>query len=503
MLFPLKRLIEGRGTPTVIRRDKTVQEALSLMVANDFSQLPVVEEDGTLVGLISENSIVSTYYHIGTKVSLLDIPVDNCIIKPTTISPDQDIFEALDLLKSVYAIVVVESRKPVGILTNYDTTNFFRDISEGLILVEDIEVSLRQYIESVYYTEQKMQAALLRAFNADKKDPTRPALDFSELTFYNTMQFITCKANWEDFKPFFQSREMFYERMDQIRKIRNQLAPFQGRLDPVQRNALFLARDWLAARPKPVSAFADRKQIMVTPPGSQIGHPGEHLEYIESWLKGQTSSDNLILVVFKDLEKLIGEKLPDSAYQHRSWWVNDPINNLHSRVWLRAGWEVEDVDLHTLSVIFRQTDHALMQLFFAEALETLKQARPGVTQATKIFSQNWWSFGAGKSGFSFAWVFTQNRELRVELYIDTGNKQQNKDAFDSLVRQKEEIEAKLGYTLAWDRLDHRRASRISTTIKTWVTDPKELLDQAKEWVVKTTLEFVDIFQPRIRALKQE
>lgn len=500
MLFPLKKLIEGRAEPIVIGREKSVKEALGIMVANDFSQLPVVEEDGTLVGLISDNSIVSTYFHIGATVSLLDIPVVNCITSPTTISLERDIFEALDLLKSVYAVVVMEGRKPVGILTNYDTTNFFRDISEGLILVEDIEVSLRQYIEAVYPTEQKMQAALLRTFRADKSDPARPSRDFSELSLYNTLQFITSEGNWGEFEPFFQPKGLFFELMNQVRKIRNQLAHFQGRLDPVQRNALIRARDWLAARPKPVSTFAERKLVVNLPSADQPGLPGEQLEYIETWLKNQKGQGNLIQLDFADFEKLIGEKLPVSAYQHRSWWVNDPSNNLHSIAWLRAGWTVEDVDLSSQSVTFRRTDHAFMQLFFAEVLEEIKQIRPGVTQATKAYPQNWWSFGAGKSGFSFAWVFTQNRELRVELYIDTGDKQQNKNAFDALEQQKKDIEAELGYPLKWDRLDQRRASRISTTIKRKVTDPKELLNQAKEWVVKTNLEFVDVFQPRIREL---
>ncbi|NLG73049.1 MAG: DUF4268 domain-containing protein, partial [Chloroflexi bacterium] len=270
----------------------------------------------------------------------------------------------------------------------------------------------------------------------------------------------------------------------------------------VQRDALLRARDWLAARPKPDAAVEESKLVTGLPSREQPGFPGDKLEAIEAWLKNQKGQGNLIRLDFPEFENLIGETLPTSASQHLSWWTNDPINNLHSRVWLRAGWKVEDVDLSRQSVTFRRTDHALMQLFFAEALEALKQARPGVTEATKTYPQNWWAFTAGKTGFRFAWVFTQKQELRVELYIDTGDKQRNKQAFDTLVKQKNEIEAELGYPITWDRMDQRAASRISTTIKRKATDSKKLLDQAREWVVKTTLDFVDVFQPRIRELEQ-
>ena len=65
----------------------------------------------------------------------------------------------------------VEHKKPVGIFTDFDATLFFRNNTEGLILIQDIEITLRQYIESVLQDEQAMQAALMVAFGADKIIP--------------------------------------------------------------------------------------------------------------------------------------------------------------------------------------------------------------------------------------------------------------------------------------------------------------------------------------------
>ena len=48
----------------------------------------------------------------------------------------------------------------------------------------------------------------------------------------------------------------------------------------------------------------------------------------------------------------------------------------------------------------------------------------------------------------------------VELYIDTGDGDQNKRIFDHILANKEKIEREFGAPLMWERLDNRRASRI-------------------------------------------
>lgn len=500
MLFPIAELVEERGEPLCVSQDTRLGDALALMVENDYSQLPVVNEQGHLTGMVSENSILSTYYHSEGAVNLLELAVHHSQSSAVTIAPESDIFEALELLKRTYAVVVVEDQEPVGILTNYDTTHFFRDLSEGLILVEDIELTLREYIEDALCTDRAMCAALMRAFDADKRDPSQPAHNYEELTFGQHVQLIVTEGNWTKFEDVFKPKALFKSLMDQVGEVRNQLAHFRGRPDPIQHHALVHARDWLASRPElPGKEVPEETFISDAEVSGKEGRP--KYAALGDWLRERPPHIDSVLLSFEGVEKLLGESLPSSAREHRSWWANDPLSHPQSQAWLSAGWRVTDVDLIEEAVLFENTKTALQQLFFADILKRLKMAAPGLTRATKTFPQNWWNFGAGKTGFSFGWVFTKDDTLRVELYIDAGDEEQNKAAFDTLHAQKDEIEAEIGTALDWQRLDDKQASRIALDRPATITDSPDDLEEAKQWALERMIDFVHALQPRVKELQ--
>lgn len=205
MLFPLEKLLKA-GKPMCIHRDKTIWDALQLMVENDFSQLPVVDSQGKLLGIISEQSIVRKYRLIGRSVSLLDLTVDHCQTTPDVLPPSEDLFKALDLLKNVSAIIIVDNGEPCGILTDYDTTHFFREVAGGLLLIEDIEVTLRKYIEAAFPEDNPMQAALIHAFGY--KDTAKPVVGYNELSFGQHIQLITAEKIGPSLKEFLNLRRL-------------------------------------------------------------------------------------------------------------------------------------------------------------------------------------------------------------------------------------------------------------------------------------------------------
>jgi len=48
----------------------------------------------------------------------------------------------------------------------------------------------------------------------------------------------------------------------------------------------------------------------------------------------------------------------------------------------------------------------------------------------------------------------------VELYVDTGEKEENERIFDALHLKKQDVEQIFGAPLLWERLDTKRACRV-------------------------------------------
>lgn len=59
---------------------------------------------------------------------------------------------------------------------------------------------------------------------------------------------------------------------------------------------------------------------------------------------------------FAEVEKVLGFKLPKSAYEHEAWWSNNATGHSHARVWLKSGWRTEGVDLAGRKVTFRRSN---------------------------------------------------------------------------------------------------------------------------------------------------
>lgn len=119
--------------------------------------------------------------------------------------------------------------------------------------------------------------------------------------------------------------------------------------------------------------------------------------------------------------------------------------------------------------------HILRLKFWEQLLECAKQKGVLLHAQRSPTRQSWISAGAGvQAGVSFTYVAWMTEETAVELYIDTGDKDENKRIFDALFAKKQEIEKAFGSSLSWERLDDKRGSRIRYVVK-----EGGLTDQAK------------------------
>ena len=99
------------------------------------------------------------------------------------------------------------------------------------------------------------------------------------------------------------------------------------------------------------------------------------------------------------------------------------------------------------------------------------------------------------------WNYTvRQAETSVELYIDAPEAEENKALFDVLRAQREAIEAEFGTQLSWNRLDSRRASRISFTVPGGWVD-RATWPSAIEQAVNAMQRLYGALSPRVEAAR--
>ncbi len=110
--------------------------------------------------------------------------------------------------------------------------------------------------------------------------------------------------------------------------------------------------------------------------------------------------------------------------------------------------------------------HVLRLRFWEQLLPRAKEKGVVLHAQRAPTKESWISAGAGvRAGISFVYIVWMKEETAVELYIDTGDKDENKRIFDGLLGHKAEIEKAFGAPLAWERLDEKRGSRVRSVLK--------------------------------------
>ncbi len=60
-----------------------------------------------------------------------------------------------------------------------------------------------------------------------------------------------------------------------------------------------------------------------------------------------------ITLSFKDVERILGFKLPETAKLERAWWGNRRTGSARqSDAWMHAGWQVFFADMHRREITF-------------------------------------------------------------------------------------------------------------------------------------------------------
>jgi hypothetical protein len=385
MPYSVEHLIENQGTIVFAHKGDSLTHALEQMVDHDFSQLPVVDEGGHLLGMITYESIMRATRSFNTKVDKLS--VRDVLVNAPTHYLDDDLFDLLDELKDTNAVVIIDPDKvPVGIVTSYDASEFLRDRTEDLMHVEDVEFTLKELIKKSYTKSngeldtEKLQAASARLYEQRADQPARKPKPFDDLTLGDYINLLMSKDVWNfcisilDF-----DKASLSELLEKVRQVRNDLAHFRKEISARNRDELKYCANWLKSRyqeyekkqkgilvdelfkqpSKIETVIAVREQPSEYKYKKISTHPKEgrsnqsRYAALANWLAQQHEDE--VVLTFDQIEEIIRSPLPDSALQLRAWWANDRVGHYHSILWLEAGWKVTYVNFDEKFVFFART----------------------------------------------------------------------------------------------------------------------------------------------------
>lgn len=206
--------------------EKSLLYARTVMLDKNFSQLAVIDGNGTLHGAISWESIGKAY------VASQHPTLADAIALATVV--DHDAF-LLDHIGMIYDKGFVFVRGPdrahvTGIVTAADLTLQFGNLVRPFMLIEEIEIRLRLRADEVYTLTE-----LKDAVQKNRRDRITQAADFTLRDYWYLMR---VQENWVKL-AWNVDREYFLDCLDKVVEIRNDLMHFttdDG--DPAQYDAV-------------------------------------------------------------------------------------------------------------------------------------------------------------------------------------------------------------------------------------------------------------------------
>jgi CBS domain-containing protein len=560
MTTTVQEFVKDKAPVESVTLFDTVAAAVNSMTGNAYSQLPVVDAENRPVGLITSESVLSTLNNFGTDLTRLRIK--HIMLKiPQTFNQNIDLLDLIEGMKGHVALIVDDDDRLVQIVTDFDTAAYFRKRATDTILVENIETMLRDFVQLAFSSEPDGETLLkqraqslnnstsdLRAkikgglhhylnrqngiFDAELFDEAFQSLSapdkddipgFDQLTLANYIDLFLANRYWARYEAIFElDKTAMHNLLNSVRQTRNDLFHFRE-ISAAQSDQLKYCYSLLYNHQDEIyQAFAkdDADDEEIVKPGQTTASPVDEQTVIpvedepaphESryaplaiWLQGQPPEKNIVKPSFAKIEEIIGGKLPESAYKHRAWWANDSVSHVQSRLWLDVGWRVASVSMTKQVVRFaRIEERQKAYIDFFSALSNALSEKPEFASINMRPDGQSWHFirsASADSRVTFNYAFGRGGVFRVEVYIDTEDQQTNKQLFDALHDQKEEIEAEFGHELLWQRLDNRRASRIARVFKGQITDSDEELERLWQRVVPATVSLERVFEPRLTTL---
>jgi CBS domain-containing protein len=233
-------ILEAANTGVLyVRPNESIASAITKMLADDYSQLPVMTSDRDLKGIISWSTI-------GSRLALKDhasrgTEVRHYMEPAHEVRWDEALFDILPLIVERGYVLVRRDGTIKGIVTASDLSVQFRRLGEPFLLLSEIEQQIKNLIQDCVPLDDLKRAK-------DPADTDREVLSVGSLTLGEIHRVVQNEANWNRLGLIGVDRKVFITELGIVVKIRNDVMHFntdpndQDVVGPLQRFAKFLQR---------------------------------------------------------------------------------------------------------------------------------------------------------------------------------------------------------------------------------------------------------------------
>jgi len=211
-------MLEAANRPdeiVTITRDKTVEEATTLMMMHRYSQLPVTQDMRQIDGMISWRSMGRVRARGDACTHVRD-----CLEPVRILYQDAPFFEAVDTITEREVVLVRgEDRTITGIVTTSDLSGEYHQLAAPFLLLGEVEDRIR-----ILISRNLANAEIKKA--QDPGDDAKEIGDVDDLTFGQYVRLLEDRENWEKLRLEID-RRLFVRLLNDVREVRNDVMHFR------------------------------------------------------------------------------------------------------------------------------------------------------------------------------------------------------------------------------------------------------------------------------------
>lgn len=210
--------------------DDPLNKAITRMLQYDFSQLPIMQGERDVKGVVSWRS-VGARYAMGVKCETAKDARDDAQV----IDANGTLFDAIGtIVKHGYVLVRNQrDRRVTGIVTASDLSLQFQQLTEPFILLREIELHIRRLLQG------KITKADLDSYLSPEV-PGRHPNSVADLTFGEYIRLFQHPAIWTKLALNID-RVCLIDELEKVREIRNDVMHFDP--DPMTQKQLDILKD--------------------------------------------------------------------------------------------------------------------------------------------------------------------------------------------------------------------------------------------------------------------